>query len=383
MKHITLQKGREASILRQHPWIFSGGIAQVEEGTESGDVVRVISRDGQFVAIGHYQDSSLAVKVLSLKDEEINADWYANKIQAALELRKKLGFPNEQTDAYRLMHGEGDGVPGLIIDVYAGVAVIQPHALGVERHLSMIVEGLKGVGFEHIVHKPVDQRASEVMAGKVDGLITIQEHGYRLVVDVLNGQKTGFFLDQRDNRKLLEAYATGQRVLNAFSYTGGFSIAAATSGAVKVVSLDASAAALKLANENASLNGISEQHETVKADAVNYLQQLDQAFDVIVLDPPAFAKHKSARHAAVQAYKRINAAAFKHLPVGGILFTFSCSQVIDTEMFRNTVASAAIETGTAVQILQQLQQPADHPVNLCHPEGRYLKGLIVRKIGVI
>ncbi len=383
MKKITLQKGREASVLRQHPWIFSGAIKHIEDGTQNGDLVTVVAQDGSFLAVGHYQDSSLAVKVLSLSLEVIDSKWYASRISAAIDLRASLGFPNEQTNAYRLIHGEGDGVPGLIIDVYAGTAVIQPHSTGIERQLDEIVAALKSLGFESMVHKPVDQRPAQVLVGSVNDVIEVKEHGYRLVVDVLKGQKTGFFLDQRDNRLLLEAYARGKKVLNAFSYSGGFSIAAANKGAKKVVSLDASVAALALAEKNAELNQIGAIHSTVKADAVQYLQQLEEDFDVIVLDPPAFAKHKSARHAAVQAYKRINAAAFKHLPAGGILFTFSCSQVIDTELFRNTVASAAIDSGTSVQILQQLQQPSDHPVHLCHPEGRYLKGLIVRKLGAV
>lgn len=380
MNKITLKKGREASVLRQHPWIFSGAIQQVDEGTAEGDLVRVENAFGEFVAIAHVQNGSLAAKVLSLKDETIDASWYAFKIKAAFEMRKELGFPNAETDAFRLMHGEGDGIPGLIIDIYADVAVMQPHSLGVEHQLDEISKALQDLGFKRIVHKPVDQRKSEVLLGEVKDFVEIKEHGIRLEVDVLNGQKTGFFLDQRDNRRFLQNFAQGKRVLNVFSYTAGFSISALKAGAAHATSIDASSKALALAERNAELNNLQDRHEVLKADAVKYLQQLDAAFDVIILDPPAFAKHKSARHSAVQAYKRINAAALKSLPKGGILFTFSCSQVIDPELFRNTVASAAMDTGASVQILQQLQQPSDHPVHLCHPEGRYLKGLIVRKL---
>jgi len=265
--------------------------------------------------------------------------------------------------------------------VYADVVVVQPHSVGMERDIEFIRQGLVQLGYKHIVHKPVDKRAAQVLAGEVSERIEVKENAMRFHVDVLKGQKTGFFIDQRDNRALIQRYAKGKRVLNAFSYSGGFSVAAALAGAVEVHSLDASASALSLAKENAVLNGLVEKHRTIKQDAVKYLSSMTDRYDLIVLDPPAFAKHKSARHQAIQAYKRINLAALEQLEPGGVLFTFSCSQVIDELLFKNTVASAAMAANFHVQLLHRMRQPADHPVHLSHPEGEYLKGLVLRKLG--
>lgn len=380
MRTIKLKKGREASILRQHPWIFSGAILKQDKDIEPGEIVNIVDHSNKFIGRGHFESGSLAVKMLTLQDETIDFDWFLSRIRRAMDLRRLIGLPNKSTNAFRLIHGEGDLLPGLIIDVYSDVAVVQPHSIGMEQQLELIKKALENVGFKRIVWKPVDQRPAAITLGNLDEQITILEHGMVFNVDVMEGQKTGFFLDQRDNRQQLAHYSKNMNVLNVFSYTGGFSIAALMAGAKMVTSVDASSKALLLADNNAMLNGVGERHLSVKADAIKYLQSMQEAYDIIVLDPPAFAKHKSARHNAVQAYKRINAAALEHLKPGGLLFTFSCSQVIDTALFQNTLASAAIEKGVSVQVLHHLHQPADHPVHLSHPEGHYLKGLVVRKL---
>jgi 23S rRNA (cytosine1962-C5)-methyltransferase len=377
-KAIQLSKGREKSIERFHPWIFSGAIVNITEGVDEGDVVDVNDHKGAFLASGHYADGSLAVKILTFQQEEINANWYFNRLKAAVELRKSIELPTKNTSAYRLVHGEGDSLPGLIVDVYADTVVLQPHSKGMTNSLPLIVDALKKLKFKNIIHKPIGKQKTEVLLGSVTDRIQIAEHGILYNVDVLKGQKTGFFLDQRDNRKLLEAYSKKKSVLNVFSYSGGFSMAAAKGGASKVVSVDASQMALDLAEENAQLNGYSSIHTSLKVDAVPFIESMDEAFDVIILDPPAFAKHKSARHSAIQAYRRINEAAIKKLQPGGILFTFSCSQVVDRDLFSSTLVSAAINAGRQLQVLHHLRQPADHPVSIAHPEGEYLKGMVLR-----
>ncbi len=375
---IRLNKGREKSIERFHPWIFSGAISDRPSNIAEGDVVDIVDHKGQFLARGHFADGSLAVKILTFKDEVIGATWFQKKLSAAVAMRKALDLPNKKTNAYRLVHGEGDSLPGLIVDVYADTVVLQPHSAGMTASLSMIVEALQKLKFENIIHKPIGKQKPEVLLGSVTDRILIVEHGIKYNVDVLRGQKTGFFLDQRDNRKLLEAYSKKKSVLNVFSYSGGFSMAAAKGGAVKVVSIDASQGALDLADENAQLNDFAELHSSLKVDAVPYIESMDESFDLIVLDPPAFAKHKSARHSAIQAYRRINEAAIRKLKPGGVLFTFSCSQVVDRDLFASTLVSAAINSGKQLQVLHQLRQPADHPVSIAHPEGEYLKGLVLR-----
>ncbi len=375
---IQLSKGREKSIERFHPWIFSGAISKKPDGIKEGDVVDITDFKGAFLAQGHYADGSLAIKILTFKNELIDAEWFHNRLKAAVDLRKSIELPSKKTSAYRLVHGEGDSLPGLIVDVYAGTAVLQPHSAGMTNSLPLIVEALKGLKFKNILHKPVGKQKTEVLLGEVTNRIQIAEHGIAYNVDVLKGQKTGFFLDQRDNRKLLETYSNKKSVLNVFSYSGGFSMSAAKGGAIKVVSVDASQGALDLAEENAQLNNYSEIHSSLKVDAVPYIESMDEAFDLIVLDPPAFAKHKSARHSAIQAYRRINEAAIKKLKPGGVLFTFSCSQVVDRDLFSSTIVSAAINAGKQLQVLHHLRQPADHPVSIAHPEGEYLKGLVLR-----
>lgn len=372
---ITIKRGREKSLQRYHPWVFSGSIHKVEGEPQSGDLVQLVDSRGNAIGLGHYNKGSITVKVLTFKEESIDADWYADRLQKAWTLREKAGFPNATTDAYRLVHGEGDGLPGLIIDVYHQVAVIQCHSLGMEQQVQLLADILVKLGIPAVVHKPLDKKAPIVLRGEVDERTAVLENDLRFHVDVLRGQKTGFFLDQRDSRYLVKQYAKDKEVLNVFSYTGGFSVAALKGGAQSVISLDSSAAVLELADENAVLNGYGEHHRSLKADAVPYLENMAEEYDLIVLDPPAFAKHMSARHNAIQAYRRINEAAMKRIRPGGMLFTFSCSQVIDKQLFYDTVASAAINSGRQVQVLHHLRQPADHPVSMFHPEGEYLKGV--------
>lgn len=380
MTKFYLKKGREKSILRKHPWIFSGAIHRVDGKADEGDIVDVYGSDDEFLARGLYCGGSLVIKLLTFDDVEINAQWFNDRIGEAFNRRKGQSLPSDQTNAFRLMHGEGDGVPGLIIDIYSDVAVIQPHAEGIALRLKEISAAIREHGIENIVHKPVGNDAAQVLSGNVTERTLIKENGVQFNVDVLRGQKTGFFLDQRDNRALLADYSNRRRVLNVFSYTGGFSMYAAKNGAESVVSLDASKHALAIAEENAVLNECTKLHSIVKADAVPYLEKMEEMFDLIVLDPPAFAKHNSARHKAIQAYRRINEAAIKRLPKDGILFTFSCSQAVDRTMFDNMVLSAAVNSGRRLQILHKLRQPSDHPVQISHPEGEYLKGLVVRVI---
>jgi 23S rRNA (cytosine1962-C5)-methyltransferase len=377
---VKLKKGRTQSIERCHPWIFSGAIGEQSEGVQEGDLVDILSHDGDVIAKGGYASGSLAVKILSFSDEEIDATWFTQRLADAAQLRAQLGLPSAGTNCFRLMHGEGDSVPGLIIDVYDETAVIQPHSAFVERHIDWVVQGLLALGYKHMLHKPVGKEKPHVLHGKVSGRIKVSESSINYHVDVLQGQKTGFFLDQRDSRYLLQTLSKSKRVLNVFSYTGGFSMAALKGGAAKVWSVDASQHALDVAEENAQINAWTSAHTTLKVDAVPFLETIDHSWDIIVLDPPAFAKHKSARHSAIQAYRRINQAALAALPKGGLLMTFSCSQVVDRHMFDQMVLSAAMKAGKQVQILQKLRQPCDHPVALAHPEGEYLKGLLLRVV---
>jgi 23S rRNA (cytosine1962-C5)-methyltransferase len=374
---VRIKSGREKSIERFHPWVFSGSIDGAERELQEGEIVRLIDMNSGFLALGHCFEGSLAVKILSFKDEIIDQAWFDNRLENALERRKDIGLPSMRTNSFRLAHAEGDGLAGLIIDVYAGVAVVQPHSVGMEICLPEITAALLKLGFERIVHKPIDKSKPSILAGEVNGLVEVLENESLFLVDVIKGQKTGFFLDQRDNRALLAQYSGGKNVLNVFSYTGGFSISALKGGAKTVWSLDSAQSALDIADQNARLNKVDNKHTSIKADALPYLQKMADKFDIIVLDPPAFAKHKSARHSAIQAYRRINEAAIGAINKGGLLFTFSCSQVVTQQMFYDTVASAAINAKREVRVLHQLRQPADHPVSLFHPEGEYLKGLVL------
>jgi 23S rRNA (cytosine1962-C5)-methyltransferase len=375
---ITIKKGREKSLQRKHPWVFSGAIQHVEGSPEDGDLVMVLSSNKQFLGLGHYQNNSITVKVLSWQNAAIDQTWFDQKLEDAKAMRNSLGLPSEATNAYRLAHGEGDGLPGLIIDIYNDVAVIQSHSPGMTKALKLISRSLQKIGFKNIISKPVGKEKPTVLEGEVSEITTIKESGAKYQIDIIGGQKTGFFLDQRDNRDILNSLAKNSEVFNVFSYTGGFSVSALAGGANKVTSVDSSASALALADQNAVVNDFAEKHSSLKVDAVPYLENMQETYPIIVLDPPAFAKHKSARHNAIQAYRRINEAAIKKVQKGGYLLTFSCSQVVDRQMFYDTVVSAAINAGRDVQVLKHLRQPADHPVSLFHPEGEYLKGLLLR-----
>ena len=391
---IYLRRGKEESLLRRHPWIFSGAMEHIKcdgELTE-GEVVDVFTRAGNFIARGHYQIGSIAVRVLTFEEsEQIDQNWWNQRIAIAYDVRRTLDLTdNAQTNCYRLVHGEGDSLPGLVIDIYDRTAVVQCHSVGMYRSRMAIAEALRTVYGEKL--EAIYDKSSQTVPFKaglnaVDGYIwghsdhkthVVKENGEKFLVNWEEGQKTGFFLDQRRNRELVRHYAKGRTVLNTFCYTGGFSIYAASGGAVEVCSVDASERAVQLADENMRLNfGEDYKHDAVAADAVEYLKHIGDKYDLIILDPPAFAKHHKVLGNAMQGYKRINARALAQIKSGGILFTFSCSQAVSKELFRTTVFSAAAIAGRKVRILHQLTQPADHPINIYHPEGEYLKGLVL------
>ena len=391
---IFLRRGKEESLLRRHPWIFSGAIGRVECPSDTiaeGEIVDVHTAAGDFIARGHYQIGSIAVRVLTFAQEPIDAAWWRARIRSACEVRRTLGLiGNAATTCYRLVHGEGDSLPGLVIDIYGTTAVVQCHSVGMYRSRMQIAEALREVYGERLA--AVYDKSSQTVPYKaglnaVDGYLMgkvatptqeVSENGHRFLVNWEEGQKTGFFLDQRCNRELVERYAAGRTVLNTFCYTGGFSVYAAAGGAKEVCSVDASERAVQLADENMRLNfGDSFPHTTLACDAVEYLKQIGDRYDLILLDPPAFAKHHKVLGNAMQGYKRLNARALSQIRPGGILFTFSCSQAVTKELFRTTVFSAAAIAGRNVRILHQLAQPADHPINIYHPEGEYLKGLVL------
>jgi len=384
---IIIKRGKESSIERGHPWIFSGAIHKIIGSSNNGDVAEVFGDQDQFLARGHYQNGTIAVRILT-RDEHIhlNQDFWNERLRVALALRKKLGLFRPGNSICRLVHGEGDMLPGLIIDWFNGVAVIQCHSIGMFRSMDFIKNALlKNLedSLVAIYSKSADTLPVEMSA--VNGYIygtsstphIAEEYGHQFSIDWVNGQKTGFFIDQRENRRLLAQYAIDKNILNAFCYSGGFSVTALKAGAAHVDSLDSSAKAILLTEENIKLNGLEKNHNSITADAMQYIKQIEASYDIIVLDPPAFAKHRDARHKAVQGYKRLNAHAMKYIKSGGILFTFSCSQVVDKELFYNTIVAASIESGRQVRILEQLHQPADHPIHAFHPEGEYLKGLVL------
>jgi 23S rRNA (cytosine1962-C5)-methyltransferase len=387
---ITLKRGKEQSVKRLHPWIFSGAIKKMsEKNPQEGSLVEVYDSEGEFLAKGHYQIGSIAIRVLTVNNEEITTAFYTERLEQAHALRKSLGLDNgEQNNTYRLIHGEGDFLPGLIIDMYAGVAVVQLHSVGMYRDLEMIVEALHNLFGDKLVaiynksENTLPFKANlnvkdEYLYGEPKEQFAV-EYGNRFKINWEKGQKTGFFIDQRENRKLLESYSKDKDVLNVFGYTGGFSVYAMRGSAKTVQSVDISKRAIDLTNTNIEENfGDSPNHDAVAVDAFDYLNNIDQKFDLIVLDPPAFAKHMNVLNNALQAYKRINQKAIQQIKPGGILFTFSCSQVVSKENFRRSVFVAAANTGRKVRILHQLNQPADHPVNIYHPEGDYLKGLVL------
>lgn len=389
-KKVFLKPGKEESLKRFHPWVFSGAIARVEGEPEEGEVVDVYTSKKEFIACGHFQIGSIAVRVLSFRQEPIDHAFWVRRLQVAKDLRCALGvLGNPQNNTYRLVHGEGDNLPGLIIDVYDHTAVMQAHSAGMHLDRMVVAEALEEVMGDVIQH--IYYKSETTLPFKADLLATengflkggspenvAMENGLKFHVDWLKGQKTGFFVDQRENRALLERYAKGRNVLNMFCYTGGFSFYAMRGEANLVHSVDSSAKAIDLTNENVSLNFPGDtRHQAFAEDAFKFLDRMGDQYDLIILDPPAFAKHRDALRNALRGYTKLNAKAFEKIRPGGILFTFSCSQVVNKQDFRNAVFTAAAQSGRSVRILHQLTQPGDHPVNIYHPEGEYLKGLVL------
>ena len=386
MNTIWLKRGKEESLRRFHPWVFSGAIQHIDGQPEEGDVVRVVTAAGEFIAVGHYQQGSITVRVLTFRDVAVDdAFWYA-RLESALLMRRAIGLADaEQTNSYRLVHGEGDHLPGLIIDVYDHTAVMQAHSIGMHRSrreiaaqlMAVMGERIKNVYYKSETTLPfMEPENGFLVGGSADNVA--MENGLRFRVDWLKGQKTGFFVDQRENRALLEKYAAGRRVLNMFCYTGGFSFYAMRGGARLVHSVDSSAKAIELTKQNVALNFPADaRHEAFCEDAFKYLERMPETYDLVILDPPAFAKHRGALHNALKGYTRLNQKAMEKMPKGSVLFTFSCSQVVTKDHFRNAVFTAAALAKRKVRILHQLHQPADHPVNIYHPEGEYLKGLVL------
>ena len=406
MKQVRLRKGKEESLKRFHPWVFSGAIANIDEGIQEGEVVRVVTNSGDFIAVGHYQEGSIAVRVLTFSDVQIDDDFWHSRLASALQMRQAIGIAdNPNNNTYRLVHGEGDNLPGLIIDVYGQTAVMQAHSIGMHLCRKAVAHALKDVmesRISHIYYKSETtlpfMTADDMIAtphfdtdevlkngfllGGSDDNIAL-ENGLKFRVDWLKGQKTGFFVDQRENRSLLEKFSKGKRVLNMFCYTGGFSFYAMRGGAELVHSVDSSAKAIELTKQNVELNFPNDpRHEAFCEDAFKFLEGSVAngsaiGYNLIILDPPAFAKHRGALHNALKGYTRLNQKAFEKIEKGGILFTFSCSQVVTKDHFRNAVFTAAALAKRKVRILHQLHQPADHPINIYHPEGEYLKGLVL------
>jgi len=387
LPEIRLKRGKDESLRRFHPWVFSGAVGRLPEGLEEGDTVRVVTHEGEVIGVGHWQIGSIAVRMLAFGVEDLPADYFTKRLNRAYSLRKALGLMRPDNDCFRLVHGEGDFLPGLVVDIYGTTAVVQAHSPGMHFCRMEIAEalstlpGIRSVYYKSDTTLPFKARLDPVndyLLGGYDGSMA-KENGLNFNIDWLRGQKTGFFVDQRDNRSLLEKYAHGREVLNMFCYTGGFSVYAMRGGAKRVVSVDSSAKAIALTDANVEINFPGDdRHKSYAVDAFKYLGDMaDGAYDLIILDPPAFAKHRGALKNGLMGYRRLNARAFDKIRPGGILFTFSCSQVVSREQFRLAVFSAAAQSGRKVRILHQLTQPADHPVNIYHPEGEYLKGLVL------
>lgn len=388
-KSVYLKRGKEESLKRFHPWIFSGAIHHADETIEEGETVRVFTENGDFIAIGHAQVGSISVRVLSFHDVAIDHAFWVSRLQSAYDVRKAFGLTdNSQNDTFRLVHGEGDNLPGLVIDCYGKTAVMQAHSVGMHVDRMAICKALievMGNSIENVYYKSETTLPFKAELGQENGFIyggshdnVAIENGLKFRVDWLRGQKTGFFVDQRENRRLLEQYAHGKSVLNMFCYTGGFSVYAMRGGARLVHSVDSSAKAIELTNQNMAMNFPGDlRHEAYCDDAFKFLDRNENKYDLIILDPPAFAKHRGALHNALKGYTRLNLKGFESIRSGGLLFTFSCSQVVTKDQFRNAVFTAAAQAGRKVRILHQLHQPADHPINIYHPEGEYLKGLVL------
>lgn len=395
-RNLFLKRGKADSLGRRHPWVFSGAVHHIEGDAREGDKLRVLDDEGRFVAVGHWQIGSIALRVLSFEDEVIDAGFYAGRLAVALDVRKKIGVVRtgandnreNRNDMYRLVYGEGDFLPGLVIDMYGGTAVMQAHSVGMHEDRMMIAEALKkvmGDELKAIYYKSETTLPYKAELGQENGFIhgstdnnVAVENGLEFHIDWLKGQKTGFFVDQRDNRALLESYARGRKVLNMFCYTGGFSVYAMRGGAELVHSVDSSAKAVDLVRANMDLNFPGDsRHEAFAEDAFRYIEEMEGKYDLVILDPPAFAKHRDALKQALRGYTRLNARAMEKMPQGSILFTFSCSQAVNKDQFRTAIFTAAAQARRNVRILHQLHQPADHPINIYHPEGEYLKGLVL------
>ncbi len=386
---IKLHKGREQSVLRRHPWIFSRAIESATEDLVDGSTVTIHDSRGNVIGIGHYQDSSLAVRIIAFQEVEIDSSFWNSRLNDATEFRMKLGlYQPGHTDAFRLVHGEGDQLPGLIIDVYGDVAVLQAHSIGMHKARHQIAEALQNLNslkIKSVYSKSHDalpevyakETTDEWLIGTSAEELIVNEGGIRFYIDVVTGQKTGFFLDQRENRELVRRYSKNKSVLNCFSYTGGFSLYALQGGASDVISIDTSAGALDILEKNLSANNMIKGHRSEKENVLTHLTKADEMFDIVIVDPPAFAKNISKRHNAIQAYKRLNILAMARIKKGGMLFTFSCSQVVDKQMFHDTIVAAAIESGRMARVVHELSQGPDHPVSIFHPEGQYLKGLVL------
>ena len=389
MKKIYLKRGKEESLQRFHPWVFSGAISYFDQDPEEGEVVEVYTNSKEFVATGHYQIGSIMVRVLSFEQEPIDQAFYEKRLATTYDVRKCIGVAgNPDNNTYRLVHGEGDNLPGLVIDIYGSTAVMQAHSVGMHVDRMMIASALKqvmGNTIENIFYKSETTLPFKADLGQENGFLLggstediAIENGLKFHVDWLKGQKTGFFVDQRENRSLLEHYARNRNVLNMFCYTGGFSFYAMRGGAKLVHSVDSSQKAIDLTNANVAINFPDDtRHKAYAEDAFKFLDNMTTPYDLIILDPPAFAKHKDALRNALKGYSRLNQKAFEKIQPGGILFTFSCSQVVTKDNFRTAVFTAAAQAGRNVRILHQLHQPADHPINIFHPEGEYLKGLVL------
>ena len=387
-RKIFLRRGKEESLKRFHPWIFSGAIAKMDPEIEEGDIVSVYTSENKFIAVGHYQIGCIAVRILDFNDRRIDETFFIERLEQAYQLRLSIGLIRPDNNAFRLVHGEGDFLPGLVVDIYDKTAVIQAHSPGMHYARNIIAEALVKIAdgiVTNVFYKSETTLPYKAQLNSQDGYIKgdfdsniAVENGLKFHVDWLRGQKTGFFVDQRENRSLLEHYAKDRSVLNMFCYTGGFSFYAMRGGAKVVHSVDSSAKAIQLTKDNVELNFPGDpRHQAFEEDAFKFLGEIDGKYDLIILDPPAFAKHKSALKNALIGYRKLNAKAFEKIKPGGILFTFSCSQAVSKEQFRLAVFSAAAQSGRKVRILHQLTQPADHPINIYHPEGEYLKGLVL------
>lgn len=388
-KSIYLKRGKEESLLRFHPWVFSGAIHHADAGIQEGETVRVIASTGDFIAVGHYQVGSIAVRVLSFSDITIDQSFWRERLAAAITMRCHIGIAdNPENNTYRLVHGEGDWLPGLVIDCYGSTAVMQAHSVGMHLNRMDICQALTDVmgdRIQQVYYKSETTLPYKAHLEEEDGFIfghtdddIAVENGLKFHVDWLRGQKTGFFVDQRENRSLLEHYSKDKSVLNMFCYTGGFSVYAMRGGAKCVHSVDSSAKAIEITNNNIGLNFPGDpRHEAYCEDAFRFLEEKRNKYDIVVLDPPAFAKHRAALHNALKGYIRLNAKGIRLVKEGGLLFTFSCSQAVSKDQFRSAVFTAAAQSGRKVRIIHQLHQPADHPINIYHPEGEYLKGLVL------